>query len=76
MRLGVAAALVGGELVAGDVSVEDGRIEGVGLAGAGTGLAVPGFVDVQVNGFAGRRLPRRVAGRLRAPPPRRSPRPA
>ena len=53
MRLGVAAALVGGELVAGDVSVEDGRIEGVGLPGAGTGTAVPGFVDVQVNGFAG-----------------------
>ena len=53
MRLGVASALVGGELVAGDVSVADGRIEGVGLAGAGTGIAVPGFVDVQVNGFAG-----------------------
>jgi N-acetylglucosamine-6-phosphate deacetylase len=53
MRLGVASALVGGRLVAGDVSIEEGRIEGVGLAGAGTGLAVPGFVDVQVNGFAG-----------------------
>jgi N-acetylglucosamine-6-phosphate deacetylase len=53
VRLGVSSALVGGELVAGDVSVEGGRIEGVGLAGAGTGLAVPGFVDVQVNGFAG-----------------------
>lgn len=53
MRLGVASALVGGELVAGDVSVEDGLIEGVGLPGAGTGLAVPGFIDVQVNGFAG-----------------------
>ena len=37
----------------GGVSVADGRIEGVGLAGAGTGIAAPGFVDVQVNGFAG-----------------------
>jgi N-acetylglucosamine-6-phosphate deacetylase len=54
MRLGVASALVGGELVPGDVSVADGRIEAVGLAPAGaTGLAVPGFIDVQVNGFAG-----------------------
>ena len=40
-------------MVAGDVAIEDGRVEGVGLAGGGTGSAVPGFVDVQVNGFAG-----------------------
>jgi N-acetylglucosamine-6-phosphate deacetylase len=53
MRLGVACALVGGELVTGDVSVEDGRVEGVGLPGPGSGVAVPGFIDVQVNGFAG-----------------------
>ena len=54
MRLGVEAALVGDLLVAGDVEVEDGRIVGVGLASAGgRGIAVPGFVDLQVNGFGG-----------------------
>jgi N-acetylglucosamine-6-phosphate deacetylase len=51
MRLGVEAALVDGELVSGDVEVADGRVVAVGLAGAGgQGLAVPGFVDLQVNG--------------------------
>jgi N-acetylglucosamine-6-phosphate deacetylase len=54
VRLGVGAALVRGQLVPGDVDVEDGRIEAVGLAGpGGSRLAVPGFVDLQVNGFAG-----------------------
>jgi N-acetylglucosamine-6-phosphate deacetylase len=50
----VSAALVGGTLVTGDVEVEDGLIVGVGLASPnGRGLAVPGFVDLQVNGFGG-----------------------
>ena len=54
MRLGVAAALVEGAVVAGDVALEDGAISAVGLTPAGPGgLAVPGFIDVQVNGFAG-----------------------
>jgi len=54
MRLGVEAALVRGELVAGDVEVEDGRIVAVGLAGGPRGrVAVPGFVDLQVNGYGG-----------------------
>ncbi len=54
MRLGVAAALVEGTLVEGDVLVESGRVRGVGLGGGlGRGLAVPGFVDWQVNGFGG-----------------------
>src|SRR5262245_39106297 len=54
MRLGVAGALVGGRLVPGDVDVVDGRIAAAGLANAnGKGLAAPGFVDLQVNGFAG-----------------------
>jgi N-acetylglucosamine-6-phosphate deacetylase len=54
MRLGVQAALVGGELLPGDVELEDGRIAAVGLASPdGRGIAVPGFVDLQVNGFAG-----------------------
>ncbi len=52
-RLGVEAALVEGELMAGDVAVAAGKIAGVGLAPAGRGLALPGFVDLQVNGFAG-----------------------
>ena len=54
MRLGVSAALVGGTLVPGDVEVADGLLAAVGLASAnGRGIAVPGFVDLQVNGFAG-----------------------
>jgi N-acetylglucosamine-6-phosphate deacetylase len=53
-RLGVRHALVGDTLVAGDVSVQDGRIAAVGVRPAGArGLAVAGFVDLQVNGFAG-----------------------
>lgn len=54
MRLGVEAAIVEGDLVPGDVEVADGRIAAVGLAPAsGGGIAVPGFVDLQVNGFGG-----------------------
>jgi N-acetylglucosamine-6-phosphate deacetylase len=54
MRLGVEAALVGERLVTGDVEIADGRIVGFGLAGSnGRGIAAPGFVDVQVNGFGG-----------------------
>ena len=54
MRLGVAAALVEGEVLPGDVAIEGGVVTGVGLSPSGpSGLAAPGFVDVQVNGFAG-----------------------
>jgi len=54
MRLGVEAALVHGALVRGDVDVEDGVVVEVGLAGGTRGrIAVPGFVDLQVNGFGG-----------------------
>jgi N-acetylglucosamine-6-phosphate deacetylase len=54
MRLGVEAALVRGELVPGDVEVEDARIVAVGLApGKRSRVALPGFVDLQVNGYAG-----------------------
>ncbi len=54
MRLGVEAALVDGRLVPGDVALDGDRIEAVGLDGAnGRGIAAPGFVDLQVNGFAG-----------------------
>src|SRR6202021_1428730 len=51
---GVTAALVDGELLLGDVEGVDGRIAAVGLAGSsGRGIAAPGFVDLQVNGYAG-----------------------
>jgi N-acetylglucosamine-6-phosphate deacetylase len=54
MRLGVEAALVGGALVQGDVEIVDGRIGRVGISSAnGRGIAVPGFIDLQVNGFGG-----------------------
>jgi N-acetylglucosamine-6-phosphate deacetylase len=52
--LGVEAAVVGADLVPGDVEIVDGRIGAVGLNGRpGRGIAAPGFVDLQVNGFAG-----------------------
>jgi N-acetylglucosamine-6-phosphate deacetylase len=53
MRLGVEAALLDGRLVPGDVAIDDGRITKLGIEGAGRGIAAPGFVDLQVNGFAG-----------------------
>jgi N-acetylglucosamine-6-phosphate deacetylase len=53
-RLGVRAALVDGAVVPGDVVVAGGRVLEVGAAPAGAaGLAVPGFLDLQVNGVAG-----------------------
>jgi N-acetylglucosamine-6-phosphate deacetylase len=54
VRLEVEAALVRGELVPGDVEVDDGVVVEVGLPTTARGrVAVPGFVDLQVNGFAG-----------------------
>jgi N-acetylglucosamine-6-phosphate deacetylase len=53
MRLGVAAAVVGGDLVSGDIQIDDGVVSAVGLAGSGSGLAVPGFIDVHTHGFGG-----------------------
>jgi N-acetylglucosamine-6-phosphate deacetylase len=54
VRLGVEAALVDGTLVPGDVEVLGGRIAAIGLGSPnGRGIAVPGFVDLQVNGFGG-----------------------
>jgi N-acetylglucosamine-6-phosphate deacetylase len=53
-RLGVEAALIDGDLMRGDVEIVDGLVAEVGLNSArGTGIAAPGFVDLQVNGFAG-----------------------
>ena len=53
MQLGVEYALVGGRLVRGDVEIADGKVCAVGLAGRGSGIAAPGFVDVHIHGFAG-----------------------
>jgi N-acetylglucosamine-6-phosphate deacetylase len=54
VRLGVEAALVDGRFVRGDVEIDGDRVAGLGLASPnGRGYAVPGFVDLQVNGFAG-----------------------
>jgi N-acetylglucosamine-6-phosphate deacetylase len=53
VRLGVEAALVDGALVPGDVAIEGELVSAVGLEQGGQGIAVPGFVDLQVNGFAG-----------------------
>ena len=53
MKLGVAAAVIGDTLVSGDVELDDGHIVRYGVAGSnGRGTAVPGFLDLQVNGFA------------------------
>jgi N-acetylglucosamine-6-phosphate deacetylase len=51
MRLGVEAAIADGQLVPGDVEVTNGVVSAFGLAGGGRGTAVPGFVDLQVNGY-------------------------
>ena len=54
MRLGVSEAKVDGEIVAGDVVIENGLVAEVGVSPPGRkGLAAPGYVDLQVNGFAG-----------------------
>ena len=53
MRLGVEAALIEGRLIRGDLEIAEGRVQGHGLSSPdGRGIAVPGFVDLQVNGFA------------------------
>jgi len=53
VKLDVAAALVDGRLVPGRVEIAGGLITGYGLGGGGRGIAAPGFVDLQVNGFGG-----------------------
>jgi N-acetylglucosamine-6-phosphate deacetylase len=52
--LGVSAALVDGALMPGDVEVDHDTVTRVGLPPAANGrIASPGFLDAQVNGFAG-----------------------
>jgi len=52
-KIGVRGAVINGSYVAGDISLEDGKISQVGLPPGESGLAIPGFVDLQVNGFGG-----------------------
>jgi N-acetylglucosamine-6-phosphate deacetylase len=53
-RLGVAAAIVDGAFLPGDVRLDGELVGAVGLPPAPGGrLAVPGLVDLQVNGYAG-----------------------
>ncbi len=43
-----------GRILPGDVAIDGGVVDAVGLApNGGRGVAAPGFVDLQVNGFAG-----------------------
>jgi N-acetylglucosamine-6-phosphate deacetylase len=54
MRLGVSAALVDGKLLPGDVEVSGGLVTAVGVGDpSGERIAAPGFVDLQINGYAG-----------------------
>jgi N-acetylglucosamine-6-phosphate deacetylase len=54
LLLGVKAALVDGVLVDGDVRIADGAIDAIGVQPAGgEGTALPGYVDVHINGVAG-----------------------
>ncbi len=39
--------------MSGDVAIDDGVVMAVGLPGNGSAIAVPGLVDLQVNGYAG-----------------------
>ena len=53
-RLGVRAALVDGWLVPGDVEIAEGRIVSLGATPPWrANLAIPGYIDLQVNGFGG-----------------------
>ncbi|MGO9581189.1 MAG: N-acetylglucosamine-6-phosphate deacetylase [Acidimicrobiales bacterium] len=52
-RLGVGAFLQQGRLSPGDVAVGDGCVMAVGLSPASDRIAVPGLVDLQVNGYGG-----------------------
>jgi N-acetylglucosamine-6-phosphate deacetylase len=53
--VGVQAALVDGQLVPGDVRIEGDLVSATGIEAAPTarGIAVPGFIDLHINGFAG-----------------------
>ncbi len=66
MRLGVDRVLVGNRWVDGDARIESGRIAEIGIDRRGRSgrVAAPGFVDLQVNGFAGIDVRRASVGAL------------
>ena len=45
--------MVDGTIALGDVELVGGRVAAVGLGGGGRGIAIPGLVDLQVNGYGG-----------------------
>lgn len=51
--MGVKGAIIGGVYVPGDISLSEGVVDAIGLPPGDSGLAIPGFVDLQVNGFGG-----------------------
>ncbi len=54
MRLGVRQSVSDGRVIPGDVEVDSGVVTRLGVLPAGRGgTAVPGYIDLQVNGFAG-----------------------
>ena len=53
MRLGVSAAIVDGQLVPADLEVRDGRVSALRPPASGHRIAIPGLIDLQVNGYAG-----------------------
>jgi N-acetylglucosamine-6-phosphate deacetylase len=55
IEIGVSAALVDGTLVPGDVRIASGQVTELGVPPGPTahGTAVPGFIDLHINGFAG-----------------------
>lgn len=61
-RMGVTGAVIGGRWVPGDISIHEGVIDQVGLPPGKAGLAIPGFVDLQVNGFGGVNFATATAG--------------
>ena len=52
-RMGVKGVIVDGQHYPGDISIKDGVVDQIGLPPGKSGIVIPGFVDVQVNGFAG-----------------------
>ena len=53
IRLGVTQFFDGVDLRPGDVEIRDGRISCLGLSPGPGGTVTPGWLDLQVNGFAG-----------------------
>jgi N-acetylglucosamine-6-phosphate deacetylase len=53
--VGVRAALVDGQLIPGDIHIADGIVTEIAISAGPTarGIAVPGFIDLHINGFAG-----------------------